>query len=68
MSAGKRSLAALASVVLAMSLASVAAAAPEPPTPLEIRLVDQDFAIARDAPWHAQWRVDGTVPAGVRSA
>ena len=63
MSAGKRSLAALASVVLAMSLASVAAAAPQPPTPLEIRLVAQDFAIARDAPWHAQWRVDGTVPA-----
>ena len=65
MSAGKRSLATLASVVLAMSLASVAAAAPEPPTPLEIRLVDQDFAIARDAPWHARWRVDGTVPAAV---
>ena len=45
-------------------MSPVAAAAPEPTTPPVLRLIDQDFAIARDAPWHAQWHVEGTVPPG----
>ena len=58
----------LVPVVLAMALAPVAAAPPEPTTPPALRLIDQDFAIARDAPWHAQWQCRRDGPAGVRSA
>ena len=65
MSANKRALAALVPVVLTTAVSPVAAAAPEPPTPVTLRLVDQDFAIARDAPWQAQWSVEGTVPPGL---
>ena len=64
MNVTKRALAALVPVVLATGVSPVAAAPPEPTTPPALRLIDQDFAIARDAPWHAQWRVEGTVPPG----
>ena len=64
MSVVKRSLAALVALVLATAASPVVAAPepPTPPTPLALRLVEQDFAIARDAPWHARWSIEGTVP------
>lgn len=64
MNVTKRALAAVVPVVLATGASPVAAAAPEPTTTPVLRLIDQDFAIARDAPWHAQWHVEGTVPPG----
>ena len=64
MNVTKRALAAVVPVVLATGASPVAAAPPEPTTPPVLRLIDQDFAIARDAPWHAQWHVEGTVPPG----